>query len=374
MKKRYFCNNLKWSRQKKDFISRKLNVVEESLNSIYTQIDIFQEHVKNELAGASAHIGHISELQELNKNNSIKNPIVVSSLSELISAVLKIKTDHLLVFRGEEKDYKDSALCPSVYRDYLSSEDKIYRESQRFNDEFFTGDKTAFDRLSRIQHYSAPTRLIDVSQDLLSAVFFAFDKKKDNEDAIIYIFEINEKKVKYYDSDAVSVLSNLAKISLKNEENDKSKEKIAKAANSYYEKIRLFNQDPSVKFLLHEIRDEKPQFDSIIDPKHIFSVQFVLPKLTSDRVKSQKGAFLLFGLNPEDFKKPIEIIENYELANFDKKVQHPFVSIRTIRLRGSSIPKMRKELELLGINKPFIYPEIDKVSEFLKVKCKRIDI
>ncbi|MGL6333897.1 hypothetical protein [Aeromonas jandaei] len=126
--------------------------------------------------------------------------------------------------------------------------------------------------------------------------------------------------------------------------------------------MNKFNHSQAAKYLLHEIRQEKPQFDSIIDPGHIFSIQFVYPKLTHDRVKSQKGAFLLFGLNKDDASKPIELFKN---DNIDKSISSPIETIHKIALNGNKIHKMKKQLLNLGIKKSFIYPEIDKVSEFL---------
>lgn len=82
---------------------------------------------------------------------------------------------------------------------------------QRFNDHEFTTDKTAFDKLSRIQHYHAPTRLLDLSEDVLSALYFALEGRKANDHAVLYLEEIDEQQAKYYDSDAVSAVANLVK-------------------------------------------------------------------------------------------------------------------------------------------------------------------
>ncbi|WP_133406876.1 FRG domain-containing protein [Parashewanella tropica] len=292
----------------------------------------------------------------------------VSKLSELIDFIKEIgdTTDNLLVYRGEKKDYEETALVPFVYRkNYISKEDIIYRESQRFNDDSFHQDKTTFDRLSRIQHYSAPTRLIDVSEDLLSAVYFAIAEKKELEtDALIYIFEIKKNEIKYYDSDSVSVISNLSKIPL-NGSGLKSKEKLAKSASSNKTDTDKFNNEKCVQYLLHEIRSEKPQFLPLIDPEDITSVKFVLPKFTSSRIKSQKGAFLLFGLNPDNHAKPIKIIKSNKLIESDNRISHPIVEIHIAKLKAHSIKDMQTELKNLGIKKSYIYPEIDKVSEQL---------
>ena len=179
----------------------------------------------------------------------------IKRLHELVRFVSDIgkKSQNLLVFRGEKRDYGVSALVPLVYRDgYIKKEDVIYRESQRFNDAEFSSDQGVFDRLSRIQHYTAPTRLIDVSEDLLSSIYFAIGEKdipSDTENAIVYIFEINNELIKYYDSDTVTVVSNLAKMPLRNT-NDKSKEALLRDATLYFKDINKFNDTESAKFQL----------------------------------------------------------------------------------------------------------------------------
>lgn len=298
------------------------------------------------------------------KNNNFK------SIDEVVSFVSKIgkHTENLLVFRGEKKDYQETSLHPLIYRDgYIENEDSIYRESQRFNDLEFSSDIGVFDRLSRIQHYTAPTRLIDVSEDLFSSLFFAIGEKseEDKNDSIVYIFEIDNKYVRFYDSDTVTVISNLAKIPLNNS-NNKSKKMLLCDSIKYRNNIEEFNNQESVHFLLHEIKHEKPHFSNIIDPEHITSVQFVLPKLTSNRVRSQKGAFLLFGLNPDNPETPINLLENGKLRKTIKKVKHPIVKIHKAILKSSKIGRMKRELVSMGIKKSFVYPEIDKVSEYLK--------
>lgn len=296
----------------------------------------------------------------------------IKRLHELVRFVTDIgkNSRNLLVFRGEKRDYGVSALVPLVYRDgYIKKEDVIYRESQRYNDAEFSSDQGVFDRLSRIQHYTAPTRLIDVSEDLLSSIYFAIGEKdippKDTENAILYIFEINNDLIKYYDSDTVTVVSNLAKMPLSNT-NDKSKEALLRDARLCFNNINKFNETESAKFLLHEIKHDKPQFSKVIKPQHLTSIQFVLPKLTSNRIRSQKGAFLLFGLSPDSSDQPIKLLKNGNLNNKIRNVKHPILKIHKAILQNSCIEDMQKELLSMGIKKSFIYPEIDKVSEFLK--------
>ncbi|MDU0459054.1 MAG: FRG domain-containing protein [Geobacteraceae bacterium] len=299
----------------------------------------------------------------------------IKKLSELVDFVAEIgrRSNNLLMFRGEQMDHGDTALVPLVYRGYIQHEDIIYRESQRFNDMDFNSDRSVFDRLSRIQHYTAPTRLIDVSEDLFSAAYFAIsdkDTSKDKTDGIIYVFEIKKSEIRYYDSDTVTVVSNLAKIPLINT-NNKSKRKLLKDIIAHLNDKKKFNKTSSASYLLHEIKHEKPHFSNLIVPEHLTSVQFVLPKLTNSRIRSQKGAFLLFGLNPYNCEEPIRLLKSGKLNTSITDVKHPILEIHKAHFDSNFIEAMQKELVSIGIKKSFIYPEIDKVSEYLKTVYKQ---
>jgi hypothetical protein len=241
---------------------------------------------------------------------------------------------------------------------------------QRFNNHEFTEDRSAFDKLSRMQHYLAPTRLIDFSEDALTALYFAVETKKECE-AIVYVVAIANNKIKYYDSDVVSVISNLAKLPLDNDNiREKSKRAVADDAQKAVLKsnrIDEYKNCKSTDFLLHEIKEEKSYFSHIIDPRHIFSTQFVKPKLTNTRIYGQKGAFLLFGLNIDDVQSHIPIIdynENKKLVLLDDiRIQHPVRKILKLKI---SCEIDLSHLKKLGVTKPYIYTGMDKVSEHLK--------
>lgn len=291
-----------------------------------------------------------------------------NTIPELVTLVLDLKSRDDKIqyyFRGEGQDFGDTALCPFVYRDgYINNEDVIYREMQRFNDEEFAADKTVFDRLSRMQHYKAPTRLLDMSEDLMSSIYFAVENRdtpKKETNPVVYVFGVDKSKIKFYDSDAVAVVANLACIPLENKGNEKSKMHVYEDAKRHYGDKECFNKTQSVKFLLHEIKAEKHYFESIIHPEHIFSVFCVKPKYTNERIHWQKGAFLLFGLNIDAPKKHIQF-RHY------KDELTPIRSITKIVLGDDiTLGKLKK----LGITKPYIYPEMEKVAEHLEEEFKR---
>lgn len=298
----------------------------------------------------------------------------VSNIPDFIRLILEFNVDEncTTYFRGEPADFESTALQPSIYRklDHLKNEHHIYREMQRFNDYEFSEDKSTIDRLSRMQHYLLPTRLIDLSEDALTALYFAVETRTKCEDAVVYVIAIENEKIKYYDSDTVSVIANLAKSPLDNTDfPEKSKRFIAQDAKNTMLKsnaIEEYKNCKSTDFLLHDIKEDKGYFSHIINPKHIFSIQFVKPKLTNTRIYGQKGAFLLFGLNIDNVEKRIPIIEYnnkqpYLLDNV--LIQHPIKKILKIKInRTINLEELRK----IGITKPYIYTGLDKISEHLK--------
>lgn len=316
----------------------------------------------------------------------------VSSLQEFIRVLTELETlpceEIERYFRGEPEDYNENALTPSIYREpsWLKNEPNIYREMQRFNDQEFRDDKSTADKLSRMQHYDAPTRLIDISEDALSALYFAVaegqskDSKASGQEVepVVYVIDVESKKLCYYDSDKVSVIANLVKSPLSSSLSDdtqKNKQAIASDALKYRDEIDTFNKQKSIGFLLHDIKEEKPHFSNIVDPKHIFSVQCVKPKFTHSRINSQKGAFLLYGLNPDNIHRSIRLIEKcgddfYLCHNSNSEIQHPVERITKIVIRADAVDRIRKELKIIGIKTPFIYPEMDKIAQYLKTTLK----
>lgn len=276
-----------------------------------------------------------------------------------------------IYFRGEPDDYKENAFQASIYReDYLVNEHRIYREMQRFNDFEFTDDRTTFDRLSRMQHFLTPTRLIDLSEDAFTALYFAVSERKFQQHAIVYVVAINENLIKYCDSDTINVISNLAKLPLENPENqDKSKTKVCEIAREAIQKKwkkDKFNEKDPIQYLLHDIRDDVGHFYDIIQPQHIFSIQCVRPKLANTRIYGQKGAFFLFGLNPSDVNKCIPIID-YETDTpclyQNSLSQSPIERILKIEI-GCDINE--KTIKKIGLTAPYVYPGLEKVSEYFR--------
>lgn len=78
----------------------------------------------------------------------------------------------------------------------------------------------------------------------------------------------------------------------------------------------------------------------------------------SNRVSSQSGCFLEF---PVFDNCPISLREYFESENNDD-----LLDLRKLTIPSKSKPRIRKQLDDLGINEFFIYPDLDGLSRYIK--------
>lgn len=280
-------------------------------------------------------------------------PTEITDIESLLAFIMSLKKenpDKELFFRGQKKHYEN--ITPSISRDgYIKNEDSIFREFITKNPNEFPAESSTFDKLVKMQHYSLPTRLLDITANPLVALFFATeeDKEFDNEDGQFIAFPIPRHKIKFYDSDTVSVISNIAK---------RPYDGLNLSSIAYDTETRSgiekFNGETDIKYLLHEIRHEKPHFQPLIRKKHLESIFCVKPLLNNRRIINQDGAFLLFGINES----------KSSIAKYDKSDFEPI----TITVKNKD--SIQKSLIALGLSYDKIYPELDTTAKYLKEKYK----
>ncbi len=238
------------------------------------------------------------------------------------------------------------ALTPSIYRDprLVANEDVMFKELILRCPNDFASLSSTFQTLVKMQHYGLPTRLLDLTANPLIALYFACDSfEPTNQSAEVIAFGVPTREIKYYDSDTVSVISNIARRPHDFEMPDPNLS------------LGDFNSHKTIRYLLHEIKQEKPYFEPKIQPEHIGSVVCVRPKLENPRVIRQDGAFLLFGA--KIFKSEQAVVPNHYIASSNE---------RRMLIIGSERGRIRSQLQALGISKSTVFPEIDRVAEFLK--------
>lgn len=208
-----------------------------------------------------------------------------------------------------------------------------------------------FDKLVRMQHFGLPTRLLDVSLNALVALYFATDPGPRDKptNGMVTAFAIPPQLEKYYDSDSVSCIANLANM------NSEEKEEIYRLTESLdgdisdKENILKFNKTGVIERLLQFIRAEKPYFQPIMDPLDLLVPYYVHPKMSNRRILAQSGAFILYGIVPSKTRFfPYRIEET------------PFVVPQAEKRR------IREALDNIGINESTLFPEIDKAAARIK--------
>ncbi|WKC35892.1 FRG domain-containing protein [Ectopseudomonas chengduensis] len=282
--------------------------------------------------------------QERPLTEKASNP-KVTKIQGFIGKVLGLdQTDGYEVFYRGHSNKKKYKLAPSLFRkdeegNYLYKENEhiLYRELLVSNSADFQSDIYTLDSLVRMQHYSLPTRLLDITSNPLIALYFAC-KSSIDEDGEVIVFSMKRKDIKYFDSDVASCIANLARLP------HSEKESIIFEENN-------FNEQSPIKRLLHFIREEKPFFEPIIIPDDLRKIICVKGKKSNDRISFQSGAFLLFGLD----------------AVFDEEGT---TEIKVSRITVSNKKSILKELDLLNINESTVFPYIENSAKYVADKFK----
>ena len=264
-----------------------------------------------------------------------------------------------LYFRGESKDYGEAAGQPRISRgNWLegNNESDLFRECERRLSHEFAGCKTTFEKLVLMQHYGIPTRLLDISLDPLQALFFALyvdpkSKQSDDCDAVVLIYEVSKSSIRSYHSDVVSVISNIA---VYHYDDDSLCIKDLPYSDDKLDREK-FNGNDCITHLIHEIRAEKPYFKEWIKKDNMESIYCVHPLIDNPRIRSQQGAFLLFGIDGD----------KHHLATLESN-KGPEIRMIKIRIPQNAKLQLREELNLLGKTVDTVYPDWGGVSDFFE--------
>lgn len=277
---------------------------------------------------------------------------IINSVSEFLDYILVESPKgrgNIRCYRGHA-DYTWS-LKPSVMRELkVDAESNIFRELMLETPADFSTDSTMFEKLVRAQHYGLPTRLLDVSLNPLVGLYFACaEESLIDRDGEVKAFNFRRTRVKYADSDAISIICNLARMKDIQQELIKLKRKNSDEWNEVA--IAEFREIDMVKRLIHFVRAEKPHFLNLIKPSDLFKYFFVYPAKSNRRIIAQSGAFVAAGLL--DYKKP------EDSGGF---------TVKRIRVPARKKPGILNDLDSLNINSRSLFPEIESASKYIKKK------
>ncbi len=277
--------------------------------------------------------------------------IEVTNIAEYISEIKGIRDKLLderssdrLFFRGQCNVNWD--IRPSIFRNSLISveEEMIEKAISRVPDEFINCN-TAFDELTKLQHYGLPTRLLDVTMNPLVALYFACCSKEKSEESeesngVVYYGSAYAKHSNDID---VVILSSLAKM------------KITHTTTLDDLKETLMLNDKNPEHLIQTIQGNL----------------FVMPKYGNNRLISQNGAFLLVGAM--SVEEDTDDIWKSKVRKSIHNMDSVFSSERII-IPEDFKEQIISELDFLNINEASLFPELEhQMSHIKRVGMQNID-
>ena len=260
---------------------------------------------------------------------------LLNNLRHIQDTLHDVLLDATLFYRGHAD--KTWNLCPGIYREkqFIKKEDYLVHSLIRHCPIDFQNCSSSFEDLVKMQHYELPTRLLDLSMSPLVGLYFAACSKFDKDGELI-IFLIKNDDIYNYDDPWGNILSKLSFIP----------EDIVNVSNDSKKWRRLINYLSSLQEPLPYLENQS-ELDRVI---------CILPKLDNPRVIRQQGAFFLFG------------IKNGAKNNMSNLDLSP---IRCV-VPASKKKKILEQLDQLGINEKFCFPEIDKVAHYFASSLQQL--
>ena len=304
-------------------------------------------------------------------NNCKVFPKLIKSASELLSEIVKKNNRNASSFFYRGHGSINYQLVPSVFRKdfktgellFADREQQLYNEILYRNPSDFDKCSTHLDRLTIMQHYGLPTRLLDITSNPLVALYFACGEPEVRYGEVIAL-ETDKRNIKWANSDTVSILASIPALSSVDKKEIAVKASECLKNGAYYDDNGLpqgdvlsFAMNKSTMRLVEEVRTEKPGFEERIEPVDIFSRQFVYAPLNNQRIIKQSGAFILFG-EPESGKrsgKANTIMPFNECrAHYDEN--------RKILFIVTNKNKILEELQMVSVDEISLFPEIEDVT------------
>ncbi len=289
-----------------------------------------------------------------------ENDIMIEDIVDYFTIIHDLNSKNIIegsgnqsiFFRGQANISWD--VTPSVFRsDLVSSEHELIETAFNRNPIEFQKYYSDFEKLTKLQHYGLPTRLLDVTTNPLVALYFACEEVCDNKvdgtvvkpaDGCVYFrktygFGFNET--------SVSLISYLANKEI--------------TSDYTFEKCLLDLTEKGVYNQGTADSCRNNGFEGLIN--YLQNNYFVISTLNNERLIRQSGSFLLPGCF--NIIKNVQDIGNSYLQKAKSNLRTEF-DLQRIVVPSDKKKEIKEELNFYNINEASLFPELEHQLKYIK--------
>lgn len=265
-------------------------------------------------------------------------------------------------FRGQAN--KEDKLTPTIFRRDDYDESSMFNHFQARATEYRNSYQSVFEWLCLMQHYGLPTRLLDWSESVLVALFFAAKGSEDS-DGRVYI--LNARRLNFITNSRKWDIRERANVCAPGSLNVVARAHLAvtRSIPDWQQRMKSLNDRESWR----KAQARKIGGMKDIDSDALATPIAVLPGRLNGRMIFQSSSFTLHGGKKYLERKddPSFLPEPKRIEDLDGEQADPsrkFIFYLTVKREAK--PKVLRELLLLGLHPGSLFPEIDRQAEYIQ--------